>query len=261
MARWIGVTARTQWVFGGCWLLVLGCGPTSATLRNLSSGDLPCGQSEIGVYGRTTNNGVDEWTATCKGELFTCTRPSDGGDAECNPVGRQSQNAATSKPASSPPRAIAPSGAAGFTFGTSLEEAQRICESAGHSWSQSGKEWTCSAPPTPVGFDAVVNVRICPDHVCAISLVHRPEADWVAFIADTKERLVARYGPPTESDDTVPNLCRSSQEFVKCIDRGELKLRFAWAWPTGERVALVVGRFLGQTSSVRIDYGRISSTL
>lgn len=254
--------AMVRAVICGCGLLLAGCGPTSATLRNLSSGDLPCGQSDIGVYGRTTSNDVDEWTATCKGQLYMCTRPSSGGDAECTPQGRQSDNVETPKSSNAPsPRAIAPVGAAGFSFGAPLEEAQTLCEAAGHSWSPSGKEWSCSAAPTSVGFEAIVNIRVCEGQTCAISLIHRPQENWAAFIADTKDRLVSKYGPPTESDDMVPRLCRPPQEFVACIDRGELKLRFAWAWPTGERVALVVGRFLGQTSTVRIDYGRIRSSL
>jgi hypothetical protein len=262
MTRWAGSKAKARAVIGGFGFLLAGCGPSSATLRNVSSGDLPCGQADIGVYGRTTKDHVDEWTATCKGQLYTCTRPSGGGDADCTPQGTRSDNVTTPTPPSAPPPPeTAPQGAAGFSFGASPQDAQKVCEAADQTWSQSGKEWACSGAPKSVGFDAAVNVRICSGQVCAISLIHSPKEDWAAFIADTKDRLVEKYGPPTESDDLVPRLCRPRQEFVACIDRAELKLRFTWAWPTGERVALVVGRFLGEPSTVRIEYGRIRSAL
>lgn len=250
-------------MFGGCGVLLVACGPSSSTLRSLSSADVPCGQSEIGVYDRTTHQGVDEWTAACKGQLFTCTRTRGSGDAECKPLGAQSDNVATAAPARSTrvPHAVAPAGAAGFSFGTSLEDAQRTCESAGYGWSPAGNEWACSAAPVSVGFDAVVHVRACSGQVCAISLVHRPQEDWPAFIGETKDRLVAKYGAPTESEDLVPRLCSPPQEFAACVERGELKLRFAWAWPSGERVALVVGKFGGEAGTVRLDYGRIRSAL
>jgi hypothetical protein len=228
----------------------------------LSSADVPCGQSEIGVYDRTTHEGVDEWTATCNGQLFTCTRKRGSGDAECSPLGERSDNVSAPKPQTArAPRAAAPDGAAGFAFGTSLEEAQKTCEAAGYGWSPSGNEWTCSAAPMSVGFEAVVNVRACSGQVCAISLIHRPQEDWPAFIGETKDRLVAKYGVPTESDDMVPRTCRAPREFAACIERGELKLRFSWAWPSGERVALVAGKFGNETGSVRLDYGRIRSAL
>jgi hypothetical protein len=241
--------------------LVASCGPSSATLRNVSSGDMPCGQAEIGVYDRTTTNEVDEWTATCKGQLYTCTRPSAGGDAHCTSQGEQSHNVVAPEARNEPPQAAAPEGVAGFLLGAKLEDAQRTCEAAGHQWAAAGKEWACSAAPTSVGFDVIVNIRACSGEVCGISLIHRPEQNWVRFIGETKDRLVEKYGPPTESADMVPRLCRPPLEFEACVDRGELKLRFAWAWPTGQRVALVVGRFLGQASTVRVEYARIRTAL
>ena len=251
-------------------LFVLGalsCRPPAATV---SSGQIGCDPSSISISNQDVSSGFGEstetWIAECEGKRFYCSRLTtsggkySAGSAQVSCKEALSDAAAPASATGAAPaieRGAAPLGAAGFNFGAELTEARQACEAAGNKWQARGVDYDCSGPASSLGFDADVVLRVCTGKICGISLSHRPKANWIGFVGDLKDRLVDKYGAPDKAEDMVTRDCKDEAAFAACLDAGTLTLRFDWRWPTGQRVALVVGQLRGaQAASVLIEYSK-----
>ena len=108
-----------------------------------------------------------------------------------------------------PPRASAQEGPglAGFRFGWTAAETHEACERAGHSYSIERVSGSvverCSAPLVDIGFPtgAEVVLNFCGDHLCRIVVIAQLEGDAATAPAPTtRQRLVRKYGPPSQTD-------------------------------------------------------------
>jgi hypothetical protein len=248
----------------GGWLVVVGClSGCRQSPATLSSGQIGCDPSHIDISQDEFHPGFFEnsqsWVAECGGKRFYCSKLNReyGSQVSCKEA-LDEPKGSTPKAEAKPTQAsgLAPTGAAGFTLGDEISNEQRACEGAGLKWEAAGREFSCSGAVTSLGFDALVTLRACGSKVCGITLRHRPTS-WMSFVADVKDKLQGKYGPPVEADDWVPGGCRDEDSFAQCLESGQLHLRYGWSWSTRERVALVVGQAqTGGSATVRIEYSK-----
>lgn len=269
---------RLGWV-GFLGLAVFGLGACHASRESVTSGQIGCDPAQISISQGDTHLGYGEnaetWVAECEGRRFYCSRLNtatgtgkDGGIASqvsCKEA-LSSASSGTGGPAgwteTSTERGPVPTAAGGFTLGADVAHEQGACEGAGKRWQQVGAEYTCSGAASSLGFDAQVTLRVCDDKVCSISLSHRPADQWMTFVSDLKARLEEKYGTPNEADEMVPRYCNDETAFARCLDGGEVRLRFGWKWPSGERVALIVAQLRkGTPAAVYLEYSKRSDAL
>jgi hypothetical protein len=199
------------------------------------------------------------WTAECRGNHYFCTRTvhRDGRDEfSCveqsdsspfyadthHPGKKKSPEASRSDDPAK--EAIEPfTTVAGFEFGSGVEATRTVCEGAGHTWHQTKEKLaTCSGAGVDVGFTAQVSLTFCEAKLCGVTLRHRPESGWLSSLAEIKRSLVAKYGEPGDSGAMIPGECHTESEFVGCLETGRMAPRYAWRWPSGERLRMIVGK-------------------
>jgi hypothetical protein len=148
--------------------------------------------------------------------------------------------------------------AGGFELGSKVEAARAACESAGHTWAALDENSaTCSGTVAALGFPAAVTLKRCGNAVCSIGLVHAPESDWLDIIAELRNGLEAKYGPPREREGELHPDCRAKSTFVACLQSRRARLRYLWSWPSGEQILLLVGvPPAGGEAAIRLDYTR-----
>jgi hypothetical protein len=253
----------------------LSCRPS---VQSRTAGAIGCPPSEIEISDEDTSLGwgssSDTWVATCRGQRFVCsenTVSSSGkysasvdSDIACHPelseAGSAPSPAAGSRDAAKPEAAGTqhepPTTAGGFGFGQDVETIQKNCESAGKIWTADSKAGTCSGTVADVGFEALVRVDFCRKRNCRVTLEYQPKSEWVATFADLKEKLANKYGPPKSSTTAIPDGCRKEREFVDCLEKEELRLKFNWSWTTRETVDLTIGKPENGSGpvAIRIDY-------
>jgi hypothetical protein len=258
---------------------VLSLGACHASRESVSSGQIGCDPSQISISESETHLGwgdnSETWVAECEGRRFYCSRlnTATGGkyggmssQVSCKEALSQASSEGSNGPTgwteTATERGPVPAGGAGFTLGADLAHEQTACEAAGNQWQQVGAESTCSGPASPLAFAAQLTLRACGDKVCSISVRHRPPDHWMTFVSDLKARLAEKYGAPSEADEMVPRYCNDETAFARCLDGGEVRLRFGWKWPSGERVALIVAQLRkGTPAAVYIEYSKRSDSL
>ena len=195
----------------------------------------------------------ETWTATCHGERYLCSRVGTGKDSSqvnCHTASSPS-TADTAKPVKASNTAVQPSPApaaqeppsavAGFSFGTSVEEAASACTEHGYLW-QPGTEnhFRCSGSPASIGVEAAPLVRFCDDKLCAVSLHVASASAWLKTFARFNEVLSKKYGPPAHSKGVLYSNCATEEQFRTCIMANGLELVRDWKWPAGAQISLRV---------------------
>jgi len=252
------------------------CTPSRASL---SAGQVGCRPSEITVSEETVGNdgftlSSENWVAECNGRRFICTQINNRGfydrgtgpnvmtnqtDVSCKEEYSGSASSTPAAPATPPPPASAPpKGGAGFELGGKAEAAQAACEAAGQTFQRPDeKTASCSGTAAQLGFPAAVTFKLCGTNVCSIELVHQPAAEWLGIIAELRNGLEVKYGPPREREGEVREECRHKEAFVPCLRSRKLRLRYLWSWPTGERIVLLIGiPPEGGEPAIRLGYSR-----
>jgi hypothetical protein len=278
------------------WVLLVGLSLLSGCMAGKearSAGSVGCAPDEIEISDEQ-HHGVlvqsaDTWLASCRGRTFVCTQVNqssedrEGGwtnvfasnissdqvscqeEAESpqEEENREARRLARLKQALVPQPApsAAPTGAAGFEFGSSLDEAQRRCEAAGNTWSTPQPDiGSCSGTAVQLGIPATVSLRFCAERACSIAIEHRPRAGWSREVVTLKAKLEGKYGAADAETRGIPSKCRSEADFTHCLDSRELKLEYSWRWGTGETVSMTVGKASPNASSaIRLVYTGSSS--
>lgn len=266
--------------------LLCSCAP-SKEVR--SAGQVGCSPNEVQISEQDYHFGLmqsgESWVAQCRGRVFICSQMNETGDknkglasffgseqigcreqaetpeAEQKRVARQAAATANALKLREP--APPPTGAAGFAFGDSPEEARQRCEAAGKEWRANDKTTTCSGGAVDVGPIAGVGIEWCDRRTCAISIEQYPK-QWSKQAAELKARLEAKYGKAAESAGTIPVGCRSDAQFEQCIESKSLGLRYLWRWASGESLELVIGDVGAQppaAPAIRLLYRRPSGAL
>jgi hypothetical protein len=160
---------------------------------------------------------------------------------------------ATSSP-SSPTTTEEPKGAAGFMFGASLQETQKLCEGANQAWSGADPDFVCSGPVTPTATGGPVAVRLCNAKLCRIVVQSRPTAEaWVSTQAALQKTLEAKYGAPGARDSNVPSECK--QSLPACLADGRASFTSRWAFASGANISFFSGK-KGTDALIEIAYER-----
>lgn len=144
-----------------------------------------------------------------------------------------------------------PEGAVGFAFGISADDAGAVCSKAGHSWDEALT--TCSALPSPVGFEGIARAGFCEARLCRVELVFPTDpAEMMGVLAKLRVALGERYGRPTRSKVQVPQECRKRSTFASCLARGEAVIEVLWSW--SDKHAVFLTAEAAESPTVHIHY-------
>jgi hypothetical protein len=248
-------------------LLVSGCiiHTPSGVARTRAASDFDCGADQIeivGLGGTSYRATGCEQTAVynCSGSQVSVG--SNGGGTSnyvCVPEGKPE---AASDPANAVPpqtrRDVAPpNGAGGFTFGSTPEATQALCE-AKFAWTLSGPDvFGCSGIPKSIGSGGRAVLKFCSGALCKVIFVTRPSSDqsseWLHQFVALRTGLVAKYGDPVE-DKEVPAAC--AQEILPCVRNGTAHVKYSWTFPGGTFIVLVLSNAPGPDPVIRLTYAR-----
>jgi hypothetical protein len=132
--------------------------------------------------------------------------------------------------------ATAPAGAAGFTFGSTVQAATEICTKANLKMTGVKKEGLrCSGAPAAVGYPAVTRLKFCGETVCRIDVLLKLSGDdATAFLHDYEDRhkaLEALYGAPNRHVEKIASDCGESMSW--CLSNKKAELSDEWMWRGG----------------------------
>ncbi len=172
--------------------------------------------------------------------IYTCVRTGWGG-VVCEhdeAVHSSSSTSRTTNTANAtvaerrPGQAAPPTGAAGFNFGITPEQAKTACEEAGHVFS--GTE--CDGLAVDLGQSGRARFRFCTGKLCAITITleHKGETLEQSVIR-WKRGLVDKYGAPWKNDSTMPPGC---SDLANCVATHLGSVRIAWTWPSHHAIEL-----------------------
>jgi hypothetical protein len=231
----------------------IGCEPERITIQNV----------ETGIYRRT-------WKAICGGRVYLCTltfgQPScrrrgggDGDEAQEEPAAPvRYEGPSEERREREPPARTSdpPTGAGGFTLGSSVAAASQLCTGSGHDWTASEKDlYRCNGTPTDLGFAASSRLRFCGGELCSVTLIvtldDQDKARWVERYSSIRAALVKKYGAISGRTEDVPDAC--AHTVPECLARGAMAFESRWTWDGGASIRLVLGRFEG-ISGVGIVY-------
>jgi hypothetical protein len=270
----------------GVWVLMLagGCVPGKEAQ---SAGHVGCTPEEISISQHQSQFGLiqssETWVAECRGHTFVCSQTNQSGDDQgffdrllaseqvsCREAAeppeaaqsRRIQEASLAERANRLP-STPPKGAAGFAFGETLEAVARRCEAVGETWrgGSSGNPADtsgCSGPAASIGIEASVDVGFCGGRACTITVEHVPRGYWSRSAVALKANLETKYGPAQESSGTVPEQCRSEQDFMRCLEAQQVALQYKWTWAGGESIEMTVGKpNPADHATIRLVYRRL----
>ncbi|HET9934382.1 MAG TPA: hypothetical protein VFQ35_26950 [Polyangiaceae bacterium] len=271
------------WMIGlSCLALASGCTPGREAK---TAGQIGCTPDEITISNHESHFGLvqsgDTWVAECQGRTFVCSQLNEAGNdkgffdslfaseqVSCHeaPESQEAMRRRITKEVAATeqarrPAPSAPTGAAGFAFGASPEEAAKGCESAGYAWRSGGEGAPsgCSGPAALLGISANVNIRFCEGHTCAITVEHVPRSHWMQGSVSLKANLESKYGPAQESSGIIPEQCRSERGLTRCLESRALTLRYVWRWASGESLEMSVGKpSEAAISAIRLEYRRVA---
>jgi hypothetical protein len=195
------------------------------------------GDPQFGV-GTQFHGSTSTDSATISGTAYRCEGSPD------------SESLASGEPAAAPP-----TGAAGFTFGGTVEVMQAACETK-YQWAPSGAGmFQCSGTPRGIGVPARTDLKFCDGSLCkAIFIVHpdsEQSSDWVHSFSLLRKTLVAKYGEPVE-DKVVPDECAS--DVLPCVRSGKAHVKYVWKFPNKTVIALVLTNASGPDPVIRLTY-------
>lgn len=135
-------------------------------------------------------------------------------------------------------RGLPPTGAGGFTFGSTEDDTRRLCERAGHTYEDRTYQTAiCLGLPTSIGVPARARLRYCLSRVCEVSLeLEFPPGDANQFVSRWRDVVSHEYGSPTVVGPQVPARCNAY--VAPCLIDGNPLALAEWVWSTGYRVTL-----------------------
>lgn len=200
---------------------------------------------QLGVAGGA-NSGSTTSTATVSGTAYLCSKRKGEGAAASSAAA----SAATAK--KSPP-----SGAAGFTFGSSVEDSMAACTEK-HEWAATADtSFTCSGTPKAVGVDASTALKFCGGVLCKIDLVVKTSSDeskeWLSGLTGLEKSLEKKYGPP-EQKKKLPSECRDN--ILPCVREGTAWVKYIWEFESHTTITLRMSNKPGPEAAIRVTYAQ-----
>ena len=161
-----------------------------------------------------------------------------------------------------------PTGAAGFDFGITPEQAQEVCEGAELAFAGKGSRYECAGTPAGVGMAASTHLRFCNGQLCVIvvegELDPNDGSKWKKSFLKLKRGLTKRYGEPTHDKIEWPSTCQKDDELVGCLQEGTASLRLDWTWGKSSGIVLMMGARKTEkgAASLRLTYAsdKVSKT-
>lgn len=131
-----------------------------------------------------------------------------------------------------PEAELVPAGAAGFEFGISSTDAEKICVDAGFGYGAHEQPgyFTCDGVPTPVGIQSDVLLRFCEGRLCWIRVSGGPVSGvWFDTYLELKNVLRRKYGIPKKSTVVLPTNC-ARNAIQPCLRDGSAHVMMQWSW-------------------------------
>lgn len=148
-----------------------------------------------------------------------------------------------------------PTGAAGFTFGQSLEDASAACTGAGAEWAAKNDRASCSSAPTAIGIPAACRLTFSGPKLREIEIFGTPQssdgAEWRAIYERLRAKLEEKYGTPSKVKYNSSLEC--SRDSLKCLADGHATYSVMWRWQSGEQLSLVMGQYKDR-AAIQLDY-------
>jgi hypothetical protein len=137
----------------------------------------------------------------------------------------------------------APTSAAGFNFGDTVDATNAQCKNAGHEWKGSGAKYKCTGTAVDTGLDAQARLAFCKDTLCRIDVVSPPPAD-AALLSTRLEKvlklLTERYGSPTKREVTYPQSCAGAA-LPECLVQERARFLYQWSFKDRKAITLSLG--------------------
>jgi hypothetical protein len=74
-----------------------------------------------------------------------------------------------------------------------------------------------------------------------------------------KANLETKYGPAQASNGSVPEHCRTEQDFKRCLEAQQVALQYRWTWAGGESIEMAVGKTKPTDHvTIRLVYRRLA---
>jgi hypothetical protein len=148
-----------------------------------------------------------------------------------------------------------PTGAGGFTLGSTVEIAQAACETK-YQWAPAGADvFECSGTPRPMADGARATLRFCDRSLCRAVFVIRPDSDqssvWVHEFSRLRKTLEGKYGDPLE-ERVVPDDC--ANDVLPCIRSGKAHVKYVWKFTNQSAIGLVFSNATGSDPVIRLTY-------
>jgi hypothetical protein len=151
----------------------------------------------------------------------------------------------------------APTGAAGFTFGSTVDATKAACEEK-FAWTAFAADtFECGGTPKTIGPAARSVLKFCGEGLCKAVFLVRPasaeSSEWLHQFVALKGTLVGKYGEPVE-DRAVPSSCTG--DILACVRDGLAHVKYSWTFRDGTYIVLVLGAAPGPEPVIRLTYGR-----
>jgi len=244
------IVGRGGGSFGGAWvsnedLVAYAMNDLRNQAAELGANYIQHDSPQMGVAGGA-GTGSTTSTATVSGTAYLCSkRKGEGGE---NP------NAAA--PAAPTKRSESPAGAAGFSFGSTVEESRQLCTEK-YEWTASdATRFACSGTPRAVGVNATTLLKFCEAKLCKIDLIVSAASDeskvWLETLRDVDAALEKKYGTPTEHSKKLPPECR--EDILPCVRQGTAWLKYIWQFDGGTTITLRMSNKPGPEAAIRATY-------
>jgi len=215
-------------------------------MEGQSAGLTGCHESELVISEQDSSMSTETWIATCNGRRFVCSRATMGPTAyaaSCTPESSEKKAAAAPQAANAAetpapkPTSKAPTGAGGFHFGQTRDDAQSACTGGNFEFSPTDKGGSrCSGLLAELGYKAAAELEFCGDAVCKIALVldaTTPGEELLKSFRSLNTSLTKKYGEPAKKLTTLPSECTGAK-VDECLKSGDIALSRTWSWPTAK---------------------------
>jgi hypothetical protein len=127
-------------------------------------------------------------------------------------------------------------------LGSTIEQAKKICETAGHQFVQhDGSVW-CSSSVVDLKAPSEVEITFCSGLACGITVTLLPPPETLArFIDALSKQLTAHYGGKTANKTDLVQ-CPNLAELAQCVMQDKAQVLHEWSWPSKHSVLLSSGK-------------------
>ena len=134
--------------------------------------------------------------------------------------------------------------AAGFHLGSSPGEAREACATAGRVWADVDGGATCSGLAKGPIAAQTTRLFFTATRLVVVEADVRPAGEgvetWSGAFRALQHTLKEWYGTPSEKSLDLPDECKPSAVFMRCLADGKIKGITRWNLFTGTSVALIV---------------------